>query len=91
MQPWPPNQECNWEHYSEFKQLLDRASYHFADDSGSEWGQARQCVDDAARLVAARRVPFWAIQRMVADARSLVMLDDFMQRQIGRASCRERV
>ena len=80
MRPWMQDQECSWEHWPEFKRLLDRAGYHFADDSASEWVQARQCVDDAARLVAAHQVPFWAIQRMVADVRGLVTLDDFMQR-----------
>jgi len=81
MQPWPPNQECNWEHYSEFKSKLTAACYRFAAESGSEWGSdsGYQCVEDAARLAAAHQVPFWAMRRMVEDTK-LVSFETFMER-----------
>jgi hypothetical protein len=80
MQPWPAGTECPHVMYSEFKDLLNQASYHFAADSGSEWAAGYQYVESAAKLVINYKVPFWAIKRMVADAKSMVDLHTLMQK-----------
>ena len=58
--------------------LLSRASFHFADDSASEWGSARLQVQSAARMVNEVNLGFYAIQCLHRDKAQLVTLDQFM-------------
>ena len=57
---------------------LSDASYHFADDSGKEWGSAKHAMDMAASTVNRLRLGFYAIQCLHRDKPQLVALDQFM-------------
>ena len=82
MQPWPADTECPYEFYPAFKASLNQASYHFADDSGSEWQKGYRHVDEAVEQIINLQMPFWAIRRMVSDAKSLVDFDTFMAKML---------
>ena len=43
-----PNEKLTPE--QEFVEQLSLASYHYADDTTKEWGQARECVRRASRI-----------------------------------------
>lgn len=82
MQPWPAGTECPFEFYPEFKALLNQASYHYADDSGNEWQKGSLCLKDAANMAADLELPFWIIDRVVRETKSLITLDTFMSKML---------
>ena len=57
---------------------LSDASYHYADDSGREWGKARELVVEAAALVNAHSLNFDAMHYLHADKPQLVSLSTFV-------------
>ena len=79
---WRAGTPCPYPHYERFKTLLDDASYHFADDSGSEWALGLEKVQIAADYVAQMRYPYHAIKMMVHEAKSLVTADMVLHRVI---------
>jgi hypothetical protein len=79
LQFWNSGQECPWPIYEDFKKLLNDASYHFADDSGQEWGRGYNLVDDAVDLVISNGYDYNAIKRMVSETKSLVDGDMFLR------------
>lgn len=56
---------------------LKSASYHYADDSGGEWGKAREYVVTAAAIVNAHCLSHRAIECLHKEARPLVTLSQF--------------
>ncbi len=63
----------------EFQKLLSDASYHYADDSGGEWGRGAQLVVEAAKLVIANKWRFWQIQEAHRETAPLVTFDQVME------------
>ena len=80
MTPWSADKECPYDFYPAFKHALNQASYHFADESGSEWSKGYLYIDDAVKIAMDNQLPFWVMQRMVKDSRSLVDFEAFMSR-----------
>lgn len=78
MTPWPADTECPYEFYPKFKASLNQASYHFADDTGNEYQKGYRHIDEAVKQIVDLQMPYWAIRRMVSDAKSLVDFDSFM-------------
>lgn len=54
---------------------ISKASYHFADDSGGEWGSARRQVGTAARLIAQAGLPYAAISALYSHKPQLMGID----------------
>ena len=79
---WKPGETPNVEGYTEFKDALMKASFHYADDRGGEWGLAKEEVRKAAGIAAEAKWPFWALDRMFREMNSLVTFGDFMQQYI---------
>jgi len=57
---------------------LSRASYHYADDGGKEWGSAGACMASAAAECNRLRLSFSAIAALHSHKAQLVTLSDFM-------------
>lgn len=53
---------------------LSKASYHYADDTGHEWGRAGECVREAAALINQHKLRYDAIRHLHAHEPQLVML-----------------
>lgn len=53
---------------------LSSASYHYADDSGKEWGVAVEAVREAARLINQHKLRYDAIRHLQAHEKQLVTL-----------------
>jgi hypothetical protein len=58
--------------------LLSKASYHYADDSTGEWGEAREYVANAAALINKFKLPFRAIERLQSEKPQLVTLEQLI-------------
>lgn len=80
MDIWRAGTECGHPSYESFKEALNQASYHYADDSGLEWSKARVELDAAVEIAIQNQYPFWAIKRMFGEIKPLVDLDSFMGR-----------
>ena len=78
VQPWASGTPCPVEGYSDFAKALKQASYHFADDSGKEWGSANACMDRAAEIAVNAAWPYWAMKRMYQEIGTLPTFDNFM-------------
>ena len=63
----------------QFQKLLNDASYHYADDSGGEWGRGAQLVLEAAQVAIANKWRFWQIQAAHRNSASLVTFDQVME------------
>lgn len=63
----------------QFQKLLNDASYHYADDSGGEWGRGAQLVLEAAQVAIANKWRFWQIQAAHRDSAPLVTFDQVME------------
>lgn len=57
-------------------QLLSKASYHYADDSGQEWGEALLAKMEAASIINQHRLDFGAIYALYKDKSQLIPLGD---------------
>lgn len=57
---------------------LSRASHHYADDSGKEWGRAGECLRAAAAEVNRLRLSAGAIERLAKHQPQLVTAEAFM-------------
>jgi hypothetical protein len=84
MQPWRADTECPYPMYQEFKMLLNQASFHYADDSGTEWKSATACISKAAEVAIAADYPYWAIERMWSEIKPLASWDGFMNIYINK-------
>lgn len=58
--------------------LLNAASYHFADDSAKEWGIGNQKVAEAANKVNQLSLSFSAIRALYAHRQQLVAFDQLL-------------
>lgn len=63
----------------QFQKLLNDASYHYADDSGGEWGRGAQLVIDAAKVAIENKWRFWQIQAAHREGAPLVTFDQVME------------
>lgn len=57
---------------------LDQASYHYADDSGKEWGSAAVCKGEAAKLANTLNLNFSAVDRLVKHHPQLVTVGEMI-------------
>lgn len=78
--PWPAGTDCPEPVFPAFKKALISASFHYADDSGSEWGSAGDRMREAARIAVEAEWPYWAIKRMYGEIKPLPSFDEFMGR-----------
>jgi len=73
------------EQLQEIIQHLHAASYHYADDSGREWGKAKQHVADAGKIANKCNLSFRAMQEIQKEAKPLMPLDDFINAALSAA------
>lgn len=59
-------------------QLLSSASYHYADDSGGEWGRASLAKMEAAAIINQHKLSFYAIKALYEEAPQLFVLGDLI-------------
>lgn len=78
---WKAGTECDWPGYDEFKEELNRASFHNA-GSNSEANLARTATRNAAVVASNYDWPYWAMERMFKEIRPLVAWESFMQNYI---------
>ena len=79
VKPWPADTECPLEGLGEFKEDLNRASYHNAAERPSEAREARSCTRAAAEVAIEYEWPIWAMQRMFGEIKPLVVWEEFLQ------------
>ena len=79
VKPWPAGTVCPEKGYADFAAALNKASHHFADDSGKEWGAANDWMDAAADIAIDARWPYWAMKRMYREVAPLPSFDTFME------------
>jgi len=58
--------------------LFQQASFHFADDTGSEWDRAYWCLDRAAEIIVEQRYPLYRIKELVKTSDSLIDIDTIL-------------
>lgn len=58
--------------------LLSSASYHYADDSGKEWGTANMKKMEAAALINQYKLSFYAIECLYKEAPQLFTLGELI-------------
>lgn len=63
---------------TEIVSLLSSASYHYADDSGKEWGTANMKKMEAAALINQHKLGFFAIECLYKEAPQLFTLGDLI-------------
>ena len=68
-----------------FNECLQRASFHRADDSGREWGQAGRHIAEAGIIAVRHRWRGWQIAQAVTTAQALVTLDEIVDACIAAA------
>lgn len=76
--PWEQMRECPEPGYQDFRQALNKASYHNA-GSINESGMAKQETIRAAQIAIEHDWPYWAFDRMFKEIQPLVAWDYFMQ------------
>lgn len=59
-------------------ELLSRASYHYADDSGGEWGRAALAEMEAAAIINDCELSFEAIKLLHGEKPQLITLGDLI-------------
>lgn len=69
---------------------LHDASYHYADDSAREWGQARTHVAEAAKIVNRNGLRFGAMQAIQKEAKPMMPLDDLIDAVLADARTQEK-
>ena len=79
VKPWPAGGVCPEKDYADFAAALNKASHHFADDSGKEWGAADDWMSAAADIAIGVNWPYWAIKRMYREIAPLPTFDTFME------------
>lgn len=57
---------------------LSKASYHYADDTGREWGTAAACKENAAQLCNQHNLDFSAVDCLVKHEAQLVTVGDLI-------------
>jgi hypothetical protein len=65
------------------QQILDlfrHASFHFADDTGSEWDRAYWRLDRAAEIIVEQQYPLYRIKEIVRTSDSLIDIDTILTR-----------
>lgn len=77
--PWPAGTICPEPAYVDFADALNKASHHFADDSGREWGLADGHMARAAEVAISARWPYWAMRRMFNEIAPLPTFHSFME------------
>lgn len=82
MKIWPAGTDCPHPAYQQFKDALNSASYHLADDSGREWNKGYILVHKAVDIAIEHQWPFWAIKRMITEIKSMVDVDLFMSKML---------
>jgi len=65
--------------------LFQQASFHFADDTGSEWDRAYWCLDRAAEIIVEQRYPLYRIKELVRTSDSLIDIDTILTRVLKQA------
>lgn len=70
--------------------LLSDASYHYADDSGGEWGNGRHAMESAATKCVQLRFSYDALELLYKDTPQLVTFSQFMDHVL-RASRETRL
>lgn len=60
--------------------LFQQASFHFADDTGSEWDRAYWRLDRAAEIIVEQRYPLYRIKELVRTSDSLIDIDTILTR-----------
>ena len=60
--------------------LFQQASFHFADDTGSEWDRAYWRLDRAAEIIVEQRYPLYRIKELVKASDSLIDIDTILTR-----------
>lgn len=63
----------------EFQKLLNSASFHYADDSTSEWGLGAKMVVEAAKIAIDNKWRFWQIKEAHRESAPLVSFDQIME------------
>lgn len=56
----------------EMVELLRTASYHYADDTGKEWGAAGRAMDEFTDKVFEYHLTFWHIEEIILEADPLM-------------------
>ena len=79
IRPWAANNKCPEKGFNEFKNFLDKASYHNAAEGTREAGDARYNTQCAAQIAIIEDWPYWAMDRMFREIAPLVAWDAFMQ------------
>jgi len=82
IQSWKAETECPHPMYQEFKKFINQASYHHADDSSKEWGEAILCLSKAADVAIEADFPYWAMERMWHEINPLASWNGFMHTYI---------
>ena len=65
--------------------LFQQASFHFADDTGSEWDRAYWRLDRAAEIIVEQRYPLYRIKELVRTSDSLIDIDTILTRVLKQA------
>ena len=65
--------------------LFQQASFHFADDTGSEWDRAYWRLDRAAEIIVEQRYPLYRIKEIVKASDSLIDIDTILTRVLKQA------
>lgn len=64
---------------AEFQKHLMDASFHYADDSGGEWGRGAALTDSAAQLAIDNKWRYWQIVEAHRECQPLVTLGQVME------------
>jgi hypothetical protein len=83
--PWKAGTVCPLEGFEEFKNALNRASYHNAAEQRGEAELAHSAIGQAAAVAIEQRWPIWAIARMFDEVQPLVEWNSFLQIYINAA------
>jgi len=70
---------------TEILDLFQQASFHFADDTGSEWDRAYWRLDRAAEIIVEQRYPLYRIKELVRTSDSLIDIDTILTRVLKQA------
>lgn len=87
--PWKPTEECPVMRFQDFKNALNRASYHYA-GSMNEYENGKSCVKEAAKIAIEEDWAYWVIDRMFKEVKPLVDWDEFMQTYINILGARKQ-
>lgn len=69
---------------------ISSASYHYADDSGREWGTAHECLKSAASKINDLGLKYTAIGHLMRHTSQLVGMDQVFDAVLNDARSREQ-